>query len=237
MVKTVANGGYGLNAFPTIYVIVPSGTVGQPGIVTKLQWDDLGLMVAAINEARGGTPMVGVDLYGKVAAADIRYCEAEGNITGYVSSTFGHAITSAQVQLKKDGEVLETKDFTVTIGGYATEAVEFTGHPLVAGADYQMVLTQVNGMTPLAVDEADLTSADFNLFPSASVESGKNITATLHTDKYPEEIQFGIYNSAVSVCIYISSLMLLQLIKIKHLLMMLTQTDFLTQLIATVYYL
>lgn len=196
MVKSVANGGYGLNAFPTLYVIKPSGVVGQPGIVTNLEWDSLGNMVAAINIAKGGEPMVGVDFHGKVQATDIRYCDAEGTITGYVSSTFGHAITSTQVQLKKDGEVLETKDFTVSIGGYATGAVEFTGHPLEAGADYQMVLTQVNGTTPLAEDIADLTSEEFELFPSAAVESGKNITAVLHTDKYPEEIQFGIYNSA-----------------------------------------
>ncbi|PZR20496.1 MAG: hypothetical protein DI539_10620 [Flavobacterium psychrophilum] len=200
LVKTVANGGYGLNAFPTIYAIVPSGTVGQPGILTNLAWDELGNMVTVINSARedAGLPaMVGVDNYGKIQAQDLRYCEAEGTITGYVTSTFGHTITSAQVQLKKDGEVLATTDFTTNIGGYATGTVDFTGYELDADADYQMVLLKVNGQDPLTQDTAaDFTSEEFNVFPLASIESGINITATVHTDNYPAEMRWGIYNSA-----------------------------------------
>ncbi len=199
---------YGLQGFPSVYTIIPSGEQDVLGKVYNLQRGDIGDMVASINEKRALSvppmpPMVGIENYGKIQAVDTRYCDAEGSITGYISSTLGHTISSAQVQLKKDGEILETKDFTVDIKGFATGAVDFTDYDLEAGADYQMVLTKVNGNDPLAEDTADFTSQEFNLFPSASVESGKNITATMHTDDYPEEIQFGIYNSA-GTFVYIS---------------------------------
>lgn len=201
MTTSAANGGYGLNAFPSLYVIVPSGVEGQPGKVYNMAWDDLGVMVARINEVRAtidAPAMTGFDHYGKIQSADLRYCEAEGDITGYVTSTFGQAITSAEVQLKKDGEVIATEIFTdLNIGGYATGEVNFTGIELDAAADYQMVLLKVNGEDPLTQETAaDFTSAEFQLFPLASVESGKNITATVHTDKYPAEMRWGIYNSA-----------------------------------------
>ena len=195
LATSVANGGYGLPAYPSVYVIVPSGVVGQPGTVYNLDRGSLGDMVAAINVARAtvsAPAMVGLDYYGRMNAQDIRYCDSEGAIRGYLTSTYGHAITSAQVQLKKDGEVLATQDFNVNISGYDTGLIDFTGFELDGNADYQMVLTKVNGQDPLAADTtADFTSEVFNLTPSASIESSANITIVLHTDEFPSEM--GLY--------------------------------------------
>jgi hypothetical protein len=175
--------------------------VGELGTVTELNRNTLGKMVADINAARdeaGFDPMVGIDYYGKIQAQDIRYCDAEGVITGYVTSTYGHAISTAQVQLKKDGEVLATTDFTnLTIGGYDTGAINFTGFDLDPAADYQMELLKVNDNDPLTLETAaDFTSAEFNLFPSASTEAQGNITVTINTDEYPSEMGFYIIKYA-----------------------------------------
>lgn len=192
---------YGLEGFPSVYTIVPSGTQGTLGAVYNLERGSIGDMVAAINASRAEAdlpPMVGLDYYGKMDAQDIRYCAADGAITGYVSSTNGHAISSAQVQLKKDGEVLATTDFTdLAIGGYATGAINFTGFDLDPAADYQMELLKVNDNDPLTLETAaDFTSAEFKLFPSASTEGQGNITVTITTDEYPAEMGFYIIKYA-----------------------------------------
>lgn len=202
LVKSVANGGYGLNAYPSIYIIVPSGVQDQPGTVYNLSRGSLGNMVAAINTARAtvnAPAMTGIDYYGKINAEDTRYCGDTGPIRGFITSTFGHAITSAQVQLKKNGEVLDTQDFTLNIGGYAQGKVDFLGFDIDPAADYQMVLTKVNGQDPLTQDTAaDFTSEEFSIDLNTSVQATGNVTVTINTDEYPSEMGFYItkYNDA-----------------------------------------
>lgn len=185
---------YGLQGFPSLYIIVPSGTPGEPGKVYNLDRDNKGAMVAAINTARGNN-MIGVDSWARVTASNIRYCEAEGAITAVVES-YGHVITSVTAELRKAGAVIDTKNFTLNLTGFKADVLSFTGIALENGPDYEVVLTQVNGAAPVATEPEFNITEKFKLFPSASVESGKNIIATLHTDSYPSEIQFGIYNSA-----------------------------------------
>ncbi|MHA3786876.1 T9SS type A sorting domain-containing protein [Flavobacterium hauense] len=183
---------YGLEGFPSVYTIVPNAEQDVQGKVYNLERDSMGAMVASINAARaeeGLAPLTGIDYYGRINAEDIRYCDADGAIRGYLSSTYGHAITSAQVQLKKDGEIVATQDFTLNIGGYDTGEVDFTGLTIDPTADYQMVLLKVNGQDPLTQETAaDFTSEEFSIALNASIEASANIKVVLNTDEYPSEM-------------------------------------------------
>lgn len=187
---------YGLEGFPSLYIITPSGTQGTLGTVTNLDRDSLGAMVAAINDARG-TDMVGVDHWGKIEAAPVRSCDAIVPVTALVQG-FGHDVTSVEAQLKKDGVVVATQTFNLTLEAFEFGVITFDGVNAEATAEYQAVLTQVNGAAALNTVPEYNISEEYAVIPNASIESSSNVTVVLHTDEYPSEMRLYIikYNDA-----------------------------------------
>jgi len=189
LVKSVAQGGYGLNAYPTVYIIKPSGTVGQPGKVYRynMQTYDVATLVAAINTSVG-TDMVGVDKWGRIEAAPIRSCDVTLPVTAYVQG-FGHDITSVEAQLKKNGEVVATQTFNnLDLQAFEYGQITFADVQADGTAQYQAVLTKVNDGTPVNTVPEYNISQTYSVIPDAALESSANITIVLHTDEFPSEM-------------------------------------------------
>ena len=181
---------YDIAGFPTLFIITPNAA-GQLGTATELDRDNLGAMVAAINEARGAD-MVGVDGWGKVVAAPVRSCDAALPVTAFVQG-YGHDVTSVEVQLKKDGEVLTTETFNgLDIQAFAYGEVTFTDVVADGTADYQAVLTKVNGLDALTTEPEFLTSEEYTVLPDAAADAQGSVTVTIHTDEFPKEMKFYI---------------------------------------------
>lgn len=192
--KSVATGGYGLNAFPTVYVIVPSGVVGQPGKVYNLERDTMANMTAAINAIRAiaSIPaLVGVDHSGKLYDAPLRSCDATLPVTAYIQS-YGHAMNTAQVQLKKNGEVVATQTFTgLSLDAFEVAEITFDGQAADPTAQYQAILVQVDEAAAVTTNPENNLTSEYQIIPDAAVQSSANITIVLHTDEYPSEM--GLY--------------------------------------------
>lgn len=180
---------YDIPGFPTIFAICPSGTAGQPGTAHEIQRGTPGDLTEFIGE-KCTTP-VGVDHWARVTADNLRYCDSNvpviANVEGY-----GHALTSIEAQLKKNDVIVATQTFTLNLKGFEVGQIEFDGIVAEAGADYTVEILQVNGAAALTTIPANNVTEDFNVFPSASIDSNKNIKITIHTDEYPNEMKLYI---------------------------------------------
>jgi len=185
---------YQIPGYPTIFVITPNGA-GELGTTHEIERDTPFGLTQQINDAMG-TELVGLDHWGKITAAQKRLCDATVPVTA-VFESFGHAVTSYEAQLKKNGEVVETKTFTVNLDGFEPNEGAFN-EIAVTGADYQAILTKVNGETALTTIAGSNITEEYTVTPSASVESANNVTITINTDDRPAEMVAAIihYNNA-----------------------------------------
>ena len=179
-----ASDAYGLEAFPSLYIITPNAS-GELGTVTNLDWDEMGAMLSDINDAIG-TDLVGIDHLGKITAAQKRLCDATAPVTA-VFEGYGHAVTSFEAQLKKDGEVVATQTFTANLDAFEPYEAIFN-QDAETGAVYQAILTKVNDAPALTTIEGLTTTDEYTVTPGASVESSNNVSITINTDDKPAEM-------------------------------------------------
>lgn len=177
---------YNIKYFPTIYRICP-GEVGAQGTTTQIQRAAPADLVTEIED--NCHALNGLTNFGQVAGADVRFCGANGNVVGTVTS-LGAAISSATVSLKANGEVVATQTFTFEepISAFGVAEVAFDGITPDATVDYQMELTAVNEGALYSTDEQYTLSQEFNITPNASIESAQNVKVTINTDSYPAEM-------------------------------------------------
>ncbi|MFD2601630.1 MULTISPECIES: T9SS type A sorting domain-containing protein [Flavobacterium] len=180
---------YNLEGFPSLYIITPNGQ-DEPGTVTNLERASLATMVAAINTARG-TAMVGVDHWGRIGAGGGKYCESGATVSAYVQS-YGHTVSHVEVQLKKDGEVVATQPFDVNLVPFGVAEVTFDGIISEEGANYQAILTQVNNAPAVDTNPENNITAEYDYVTGTPLESTDDITITIHTDEYPNEMKLYI---------------------------------------------
>lgn len=183
---------YGIPGYPTMFAICPQGE-GQPGKVYEIERGTPAELTTAL-ETPCGVEFEGIDHWARVTGYDTRFCEDEGTIVAYVEG-YGHELSSVTAQLKQGGEVIETKTFTLETEDFEVAEIEFDT-ALGEGGDYEVVLTDVNGAAPLTTIPELNTTGEYNLLPNAAIESSQNIFVVIHTDEYPEEMGWGLFNSA-----------------------------------------
>jgi len=177
---------YDIPGFPTMFAICPSGVPGQPGIAKEIERGTPAQLTESMTTACGA--IEGLDHWAKVTTQDLRYCDAEAPVSAYVES-YGHALSSVQAQLTKDGEVVATQTFSdLNAKGFQTVKITFDDVQGEANADYKVTLLNINDGAPVTTFPEFNTSEEFNISPLASVESYNNVKITLNTDEYPEEI-------------------------------------------------
>lgn len=175
---------YDIAYFPTLYRICPSGLVYEmdPNFPQNL--------MPLITQCG---PIEGVSNYTEVVPADdFKVCTTEGKYKASIKN-WGSIITDATLNLKENGSIVATKNFTgmnvptFAVGTFVFDAIEFDDT-----ATYEVEIVSVNNSEAF-VDE--LQSSTFNVELNASVESSNNIIVKIYTDNWPTEISWSIKNS------------------------------------------
>lgn len=186
---------YDIPGFPTMFAIKPNG-VGEPGTVFEVERDTPAGLTAQISAVT--TPLVGIDHWARVTSTtQFRSCDADGEMVATVES-FGHALSSVEAKLTKDGETVATQTFEMELAGFEPGELNFGVQEFDAEAEYAVVLTKVNGEDPL-MTIPDAVETSFTAVPNASTESYQNLKITIHTDEFPAEMRMRIINSEGSV--------------------------------------
>ena len=186
---------YNNNSFPSMYIITPTGD-GLPGKTTKLTRGTPQQLTVALNAVMAND-IVGTDHWGRVEAAPFRSCDAELPVTAYVQG-YGYALNSAEVQLKKDGVVVTTQTFdNLDLAPFAFKEITFLDQTADGSAEYEVVLTKVNGEDALTTIPENNLTGEYKIIPDAAIESQSNIRIVLNTDEYPSEMAMFIvkYNA------------------------------------------
>ena len=180
---------YQIQAYPTLFAICPND-----GKVYEINTGDLGSIVEQMTEKCGSTP-VGLEGYAQVKAYDRQSCDATGDMPVIITNT-GSTINNATVQLSKNGEVVSTETFDVTITPGQDGQVIFNDLDFTETENYQATLTMVNGAAPLSDAEYLTTETVTGGINPLSSTSFNNIKVSVTIDYYPGDIQWFIINSS-----------------------------------------
>jgi hypothetical protein len=175
---------YEISYFPTVYRICPDGIVTEIGAATASS------IRSGINSNCG--QLAGVPNHVKADAAAQRFCTATGDVVKAKIKNYSSGnITSASLELKENGVVVATKNFTGTLAVFSTATQSFTAIDVNPDATYTAEITSVNGGTPF---DPDLTVKEVPVM----VASQANTSVELHinTDDYPGEIRWEVRNSS-----------------------------------------
>jgi Secretion system C-terminal sorting domain/Redoxin len=181
------SGLYEINYFPTIFRICPDGKVNE---VVQLQFD---AFRENINTNCG--TLTDLQQHGKTVIDDIVVCEG-GTIVPKVSVTnYGfEPITTATIELRNGPDVVAVKNYTGNIAMFYDADISFDAVVLDPGAEYEAVITSINGAAP---GNAQTATDLFNV--TEAHEGYNNITVMVHTNFYPGEISWAIKDSTGDV--------------------------------------
>ena len=181
---------YQIAFFPTVYRICPEGTTR---ILTQ---PTASAIKTSVNTGCG--TLTGSEHNAKLTAADSRFCGETGSYKATITNFSGSRLTSATVVLKQGETVVATANYTGNLNTFGSAAIVFPETDYQDGGnDYSVTVTEVNGGTPL-IEEISVAS-DLTFTTNASLESSHNITVTVHTDRYPEEMGWRITDGAGTI--------------------------------------
>lgn len=175
---------FAITYFPTVFRICPDGIVKNISALSAAN------LRASINSGCGIT-LAG--LQNNVFALDNEngICSSNGEINAKIKNLGENIITSATVDLKEDGVVISTANYTGNINRFQTKEIPFPSLTFNEGSVYTTTITSVNGGAPLNAMEAN---ADAEIVVAKG--SNSNATIKVYTDNYPTEISWNIKNSA-----------------------------------------
>ncbi len=181
---------YQLEFFPTVMRICPDGLVKlMPNTTAGLSFTGI---ENNINADCG--QLATVDNHAEIASTDIRICNVDVKGKAITSFTnYGtNAITSATINFKEDGNIIATQTFSGSVARYAKSAdINFEGLTINEEASHTVEVMDINANAPY---NTDLLSQDISVAGTSS-DTGNNIRVDVHTDNYPGEISFKIWDS------------------------------------------
>jgi len=173
---------YQISYFPTVYRICPNG------IVTELQQPTTAAFVSSINSSCGS--LVGTQNNIEMLDSESGFCTNTGSPVVKFKNLGANAVTSGTVNLKENGNVIATKDFTSSAAQFATNAVTLDPITVNSTSEYSVEVTNVNNAPNF---NAGNSVANLDLYVAAY--SPANISVKVYTDNYPTEISWKIRNS------------------------------------------
>ncbi|AWH86423.1 hypothetical protein HYN59_15490 [Flavobacterium album] len=178
---------YQINYFPTIFRICPNGIVSE---IQQLNFEGLKEDISA----NCGT-LTDLPNHGKAVMADFMVCDGGAGSPQISVTNYGtQNITAATIELRNGSDVLATKNYTGNIGTFDDAMITFDPVVIDPGADYQAVITSINGAVP---GNAQTATDTFNVTETG--EGYNNITVNVFTNFYAGEISWAIKNSAGTV--------------------------------------
>ena len=178
---------YAITYFPTVFRICPDG------IVTNISALSASNLRASINSGCGLT-LVGLQNNAYALDSESGICSTEAVINAKVKNLGENAITSATVDLKENGVVVSTANYTGNINRFQTKDIPFPSYTFNPESEYTTTITGVNGAAPFNALEAT-ADADIVLAKGSTTD----VTVKVYTDAYPKEISWNIRNSANAI--------------------------------------
>ncbi|WP_294821748.1 T9SS type A sorting domain-containing protein [uncultured Flavobacterium sp.] len=173
--------------FPTMYIICQE---------TKTSISADQASPAQIKNVMGACQtLVGIPNHGRidVSGASLRFCESgqTANIQAKLKNFGNNNITSAVVVLKKDGNIIETRNFNSVLAQFGSPAnISFNNTVFTTGSTYVVELQSINGVAQTN-PELNTAPVAFTVAPATPNE----IEVRVYTDYYPAENGWEIKNT------------------------------------------
>ncbi len=175
---------YAITYFPTVYRICPDGLTKNVGALSPTN------LRASIN-AGCGTPLQGVQNNAFALDTTNGICSTNVVLNAKIKNLGENAITSAVVDLKEDGVVVATANYTGNINRFQTKDIPFESYSFNATSTYTTTINSINGAIPFNASEL---VAEAEIVVAKLVTT--DVTVKVYTDAYPKEISWNIRNSA-----------------------------------------
>lgn len=180
---------YQITYFPTLFRICAStGTTFQLNQLTAPGLRN------SINSACGA--MTGVANHAKIVAGNINACSEIDAVKVDLKNLGNNTITSAQLVLKENGNIIATKNFNGNISQFAKSIISFDNIEINTGSDYSAELLGVNGESIYHEEFAFAQHGEVTIAPQASTTQ---LQVRVYTDSYPTEASWRIKNSAGTI--------------------------------------
>lgn len=173
--------------YPTIYHICSNRIITE---VPQLPTDEIYAMNVNCAVA-SGVNNAGVLKYTGFSGA---FCQAQTFTPSALIQNLGTStMTSATIELKINGNSVQTLDWAGNLSTYQLETVTFNDETISADATIQVIVTSVNGTTD---DDATNNTATATATLSTAVANQNFLTLEIKTDNYPGETYWEIRSAS-----------------------------------------
>ncbi len=177
---------YQITYFPTLFRICPDGLVSEINASTA----------STIRTSINGNCGTLVGTQNNVGSLDNAnaFCTVNGSSIAKIRNYGENTITTATVNLKENGAVVATKNFTGSMPRFTTRSITLDNYTYDPTADYTIEVVAANTVAPLNVN---ITSAEMGVV--IAKETPTDIVVKVYTDNYPTEISWNIKNGAGTI--------------------------------------
>ncbi len=177
---------YQITYFPTVFRICPNG------LVTEMAGRTASSIRTDVNTNCGA--LTGVQ--NNVGAVDNTnsFCSTTGASIAKMRNYGENTITAATLNLKENGTVVATKNYTGSMPRFSTRPVTFDSYVYNPTADYTVEVVTVNS-NPLF--NPTISTAEMGV--AVAAQATADVVVKVYTDYYPTEISWNIKNSAGTI--------------------------------------
>jgi thiol-disulfide isomerase/thioredoxin len=174
---------YQITYFPTVFRICPNG------LVTEMAGRTASSIRTDINANCGVLTAV----QNNVGALDNKnsFCTTTGASIAKMRNYGENVITSATLNLKENGTLVATKNYTGSMPRFTTRTLTFDNYVYDPTANYTVEVVSTNSNP---VFNPAIATAEMGV--SSAVQATTDIVVKIYTDNYPTEISWNIKNSA-----------------------------------------
>ncbi|WCO00220.1 T9SS type A sorting domain-containing protein [Psychroserpens ponticola] len=174
---------YEINFAPTIRYICPDGTINTIGMASSQSY--LNTLSNNCNS------LSGVENFGRVLDTNNGFCDIIGEFKSELKNYGSNMITSAVLNLKENGEIVSTKNYSGFIFQFHTETIEFNEIELNPTSEYTVEIESING-TPNFNPIYSTASLPFDI----SNEISNDLLLKVQTYICPQNMSWEIVNSS-----------------------------------------
>ncbi len=177
---------YQITYFPTVFRICPNG------LVTEMAGRTASSIRADINT--NCAPLVGTQ--NNVGTLDNKnsFCTTTGSAVAKLRNYGENTITAATCNLKENGAVVATKNYTGSMPRFTTRNLTFDSFNYDPAANYTVEVVAAN-TNPIF--NPSVATAEMGI--RVASQATENVVVKVYTDNYPTEISWNIKNSAGTI--------------------------------------
>ncbi len=177
---------YQITFFPTVFRICPNG------LVTEVTSRTASSIRTDLNT--NCVALTGVQNNVRAVDNTNSFCSTTGASIAKMKNLGENVITSATLNLKENGTVVATKNYTGSMPRFTTRTLTFDSYVYDPTADYTVEVATVNS-NPLF----NPTIATAEMGVAVASQATSDVVVKIYTDNYPTEITWNIKNSTGTI--------------------------------------